>query len=368
MDKEKQLKKMVGSVAGASALVSGLLLLINTWLLNNGYPTISNGIIIHILFGITIGGTLGLVQSKKKGLRGFLGGILGGLSFGLLESISVPLGILAFGGFIGLGLASAEEKINKKIAQVLGVTSGTLLAAIIFGTLRNILPGETLFQQTMIHTLWGSIYGASTALGGSLILLAKDKSLLEEYYEDLHKKLDIPYIEYLENSYNEYNKIIHAMVSIPINLQPDKETLINGLEKLVLKIFKLCEHSQNVDKDSEDFNISIMQNRIQELTSKADTSEDEISKKQYLKACKSLTQQLKRFDNIKLNHRRIVSRLTNYLISLENIRLSIIELKSSSLQNVSIEMDNILETVKMLSEDIDITTETIQELDTSLEE
>ena len=343
------------AVAGAGAgavLADGL-----AWLLGTGLwqsPLLTFGV---------MGGALAAVSfRKKKWWRGLLGGAAGLAGAGLF-SLAAPLWPPFAAALLGIAaapvLAEGESPRRKAVTAALAAAAS---AAGLF--VARVMLGWEVFDG-VVPSLLG--HGAAGATAGLFVGLAavprhlgRAPDPVETAYQPALALKDGEVHQILERTIQ-----IHRSLTSDLALRAEGESLervITREQDLVLRILHIADECRRIEQDLAATPAQEIEDRVADLSRRADAAHDEAAQETYLQTVRSLKGQLEALSRIERGRDRVVARLHATVALLEKLRFALIHLRSAQAQKVGDELSEVTEALDALTDEIEATSSAVSEV------
>ncbi len=137
-----------------------------------------------------------------------------------------------------------------------------------------------------------------------------------------------------------------------------------AIEDSVVRLYEVAGRWQSVEADGARTSADALVERMQQIDAKLEATADPIAREQYGQARAALTEQLGYLKEIGTSRERVVARMHHYLAAMERLRFAVINHRSHDASRLSTEVQPILDDLRDLGRDIDITSCAMGEVET----
>jgi hypothetical protein len=136
-----------------------------------------------------------------------------------------------------------------------------------------------------------------------------------------------------------------------------------SIEDSVLRLLDVAGRWQAVEADGGRTPVEALVERMQQLDAKIEKSSDDVAKAQYTEARAALAEQIHDLREIATSRERVIARMHHYLAAMERLRLAVIRHRSADASRLSTEVQPILDDLRQLGQEIDLTSEAMGEVE-----
>lgn len=266
-------------------------------------------------------------------------------------------GALAFALPAALLFAWTQGLRDRRFA--LGIVAGALAAL----AARFVLVHLTHAPQLEALPPWLVAAGAGAAFAFVLLLARLPRHLdllrdrVAEAYQRVRPALAGEVAELADRAIDVWRRV-------DATLDAD-DPVRRAIEDSVLRLYDVAGRWQAVEADGARTPVEALIERMQQLDAKIDKTEDEVAREQYAEARAALAEQIRDLRDIATSRERVVARMHHYLAAMERLRFAVIKHRSADASRLSSEVQPILDDLRELGAEIDLTSQAIGEVESA---
>lgn len=306
-----------------------------------------------------------VVRARGRRLRPSME-LLAPLGAGVAMGLCLPsygaLGVLLFGGILGLAVPEPDTAPGPRLGVALAVAVTCLLGSFVFGALEGIAVLGTLVPQILLGAGMGAVFGGYVALGSLPGHLALASDPVRAAYERARRELTGRLLDNAARCWAMYERILRSAERSLFPDQTEFDEFQGSLRDILLTTFDLSCRWQEVEGYLARLDTTEVQARLDDTLQRAASTADPVAKGQYAKIRKSLERRLADVQTLEQAKERVMSRLDYYFTVLEDLHLSTVRLRSSTAQADQLGAASLIERMEDLSRDLKATSTTLDEL------
>ena len=332
----------------------------------------TNGRVAHALILALSATVLGLAAFPPPDKKGWFSVSLLGLGVGLLGALafqwlahSTP-GYPWFGlGVYGLSIGVVAGRDLRGVRRfLLPLTTGALvvLATFVEMTFRSQLHLASYVPSFLAEPAYGVVYGFLVSVALVVRQLHWVQDPVTKAFEKVRPTLSGEMLELADQAVTLYIRTQQVLRDRQANGTPTEPALGRSVEKLVLRIFHMGRQWQEVERGAGRTNPEELTDRIATLEGKIEQTTDAVARKQYVMAREALNTQVRYLQDISRNRERVMARVHNYLATLERLQLALWNHKGTDAAQLSDEVQPILDEIDDIGQEMDFSSEAIDEV------
>jgi hypothetical protein len=316
-----------------------------------------------VVIGLATGA---LAAVASRGGRGWLSAAMGGalgLAGGILHTLSTPA--FPWFGALLLGFAAAPVLARGESPTKMAVTGamtgclayfGLYVASVLQakGILGSVVPGP------LATALAGGAAGLFLGLGATPKHLAAKKDPVELAYKRALMVKDTEIHEILERSMRLY-LMVRDDLAARATTGTERE-LRGRVSELAMRILHIAHQCRTIQSDLGAAPASELEERIDNLRSKAAATSDKAARATFLATVESLEAQKASVDSIARGLERVLARLHANVALLDKVRFSLVHARSASAELMGGDASPLIDTIDELSKELDATSQAVGEV------
>lgn len=273
-------------------------------------------------------------------------------------------GFLILGGFAGWAAGSGITDLATRAAVMFGVGIGTVTGSLLGGVLASSSYLAGLIPAPVVTGVAGALQGLLVGLGTLPRHLPIERDPVEVQFEQSRLLPGAETRDYLERSMRLYRQIRKAIAegSVPAR-EAETSHFKDDLGNLMTAMFRLAQRSREIDAFLEHASADQTRARLAANQTKLTELADPYARRQYEQIAASLERRLLQLGEMQAGKERVVSSLSYYFTTLEDMHLSLMRLKATDAQSASLELNSLAERIRALNDEIDATARSVEELD-----
>jgi hypothetical protein len=179
------------------------------------------------------------------------------------------------------------------------------------------------------------------------------------------------YLEALTVKDGELFEILHRALTIQHAVKQDLEKRVddetvkllgNRITELMLRILHIAQQCRTIESDLSAAPAYELEERIAQLSQKAEAATDGAARRTYESAIASLDEQRRALQAIGRGRERVIAKLHANVALLEKVRFSLLHLRSADAERVGGESSPVAEALEELGREIDATSTAVSEV------
>jgi hypothetical protein len=280
------------------------------------------------------------------------GSLLAAAALSLLGGVgpAPTVGALIF-SFVGGALV-----VRRRGLLLVAGAAATLLAHWVLVRLVE-APALAALPAWTVDAAAGAAFGGVALLGllPRHVVVAQDR--VAEAWEQAQGKVDVELRELLARAVDTWQRTGEAFAPG----SPERRSL----EESVLRLCEVAARWHDTDAERSSRATVALASRLEDLDARLTRTEDAVARGQYEEARAAVAAQLRYVREIAAARERVLARMHHYVAALERLRWAVVHHRSADASRVTAEVQPLLGELEALGRDIDLNAEAISEVERS---